>query len=210
MKRKFVLILCMSLVSTSGLWAASFDCTKARSKVERAICSDPELGKLDEQLAVAYKSALAAHPLPSYVRARQRDWLTSLPDADTQRLKQEYRSRIAHLKIANPVTVYSDAHQTFSHDGDTAAELWNAEGKWHLSVWGGGRINETHYYTCEFEGSMTEPFKPNGNNLAVSKDDGKVAFALTESAFRFVGAPDICIGMASIPADFEMKRVLKK
>src|ERR1017187_3526619 len=99
----------------SGLWAASFDCAKARSQVEKAICNDPELGKLDEQLAVVYKSALAAHPLPSYVRARQRDWLTSLPDADTQRLKQEYRSRIAHLTNANPVTVYSDARQTFSH-----------------------------------------------------------------------------------------------
>jgi len=210
MKARLALTICLALVS-SGLGAASFDCAKARTKTEKAICSDPELGKLDEQLAVVYKTALAAHPLPSQVRARQRDWLTSLPDADTQRLRQEYRSRIAHLKNSSQVVVYSDARQTFSHDdGNTAAELWNAEGQSHLSVWGGGRINETQYFTCEFEGSVTEPFKRKGNNLAVSKDDGKVAFALTESTFRFVGAPYICIGMGSIPVELEMKRVVKR
>src|ERR1035441_10939093 len=78
MKRQVVLLLCLVLVSACGPWAASFDCTKARSKVEKAICADPELSKLDDQLAVVYKSALAAHPLPSYIRARQRAWLNDL------------------------------------------------------------------------------------------------------------------------------------
>jgi uncharacterized protein len=209
MKHLFAVMRYLALVS-SGLWAASFDCAKARTKIEKAICSDPHLSKLDEDLSTPFKAALGAHPLPSYVRVRQRDWLTTLPDGNSQRLKDEFRSRIAHLKDASRVMVYSDASQTFSHDGgDTAAELWNADGKWHLSVWGGGRIDETHYFTCEFEGSITEPFKISGNNLAVTSD-GKLSFALTEATFRFVGAPDICIGLGSIPADLELKRVLKK
>jgi uncharacterized protein len=99
-------------LASSGLWAASFDCAKARSQVENAICSDPELGRLDEQLAVVYKSALAAHPLPSYVRARQRDWLKLLQDVDSQnfvrKLKEEVSLRINHLNHASQATVYSN------------------------------------------------------------------------------------------------------
>jgi uncharacterized protein len=206
----FVMVIVLAGISGTSR-AASFDCAKARSKVEKAICSDPELGKLDEELAVAYKRALAAHPLPSYVRVRQREWLRVLPDADIPRLKLEYRSRITSLKSAGQVMVYSDAKQTFSNeDGDTAAELWNADGKWRLSVWSQGRIDATKGFTCEFEGSTTEPLKSNGSNFAVNKDGEKLAFAITESTFRFVGSPEICIGMGSIPADLELKRILKK
>ena len=38
--------------------AASFDCAKASSKTEKAICTDPELSKLDEDLASSYKEML--------------------------------------------------------------------------------------------------------------------------------------------------------
>jgi hypothetical protein len=89
-------------------------------------------------------------------------------------------------------------------------ELWNAGGKRHLSVWGGGRINETKYFTCEFEGTVAEPYKPSGSNLAVGTGDEKLPFALTPGAFRFIGAPDICIGKGSIQADHELKRVPRK
>ncbi len=38
--------------------AASFDCAKASTQVERLICSDESLSKLDEQLSGSYKQAL--------------------------------------------------------------------------------------------------------------------------------------------------------
>jgi uncharacterized protein len=47
------------LVTHEGALAASFDCTKAQSKMERAICANPTLSVLDEKLAAAYKSARA-------------------------------------------------------------------------------------------------------------------------------------------------------
>ena len=63
--------------SVSGLWvglcsglflllaplagqAASFDCAKARAKIEKAICADKELSALDERMAAAYKKQLGA------------------------------------------------------------------------------------------------------------------------------------------------------
>jgi uncharacterized protein len=39
--------------------AASFDCAKASSFVEKAICSDKQLSSMDDQLARLYKAARA-------------------------------------------------------------------------------------------------------------------------------------------------------
>ncbi|RYZ54051.1 MAG: DUF1311 domain-containing protein [Proteobacteria bacterium] len=47
-----------ALMSTDSK-AASFDCKKAKSYVERKICKVPELSKLDDELAVHYKEQLA-------------------------------------------------------------------------------------------------------------------------------------------------------
>lgn len=38
-------------------FAASFDCSKAGTPIEKAICSYPELSALDEQLASVYRVA---------------------------------------------------------------------------------------------------------------------------------------------------------
>lgn len=42
---------------TTYVHAASFDCTKARSTMEKAICTDASLSSLDEKLAFEYKTA---------------------------------------------------------------------------------------------------------------------------------------------------------
>jgi uncharacterized protein len=54
-----IIIVLFGLLSTQAL-AASFDCNKATTWVERSVCSDAELSKLDEQLAKAYHDALAS------------------------------------------------------------------------------------------------------------------------------------------------------
>ena len=202
--------------------AASFDCAKARSKVEKAICNDPELGKLDEELASAYKAALASHPLPSYVRARQVAWLKSLLDLDGPNvlpgLKAEYRTRVSHLKTASQVVVYSDAEEKFSYGGgDTAVELWpSPDTKWHITIWGGfhhdpvnSEPNREVWVGCEFEGTFNEPFKQNGKNSASSKEGESVSFVLTQQALGFGDDPAGCVGRGRIRSD-ELKRVPKK
>ena len=40
--------------------AASFDCTKAKTAQEKAICGTPALSAADDQMAAAYKAWLAA------------------------------------------------------------------------------------------------------------------------------------------------------
>jgi uncharacterized protein YecT (DUF1311 family) len=57
--------------------AASFDCGKARTVVEKMICADEELGRFDGALAKAYSEALAAldDAAKPQLRSAQRRWI---------------------------------------------------------------------------------------------------------------------------------------
>lgn len=46
------------VLTTLSLFGASFDCTQAKSDVEKTICQDDELSKLDNDLNKIYKEAL--------------------------------------------------------------------------------------------------------------------------------------------------------
>ena len=54
---KFTIPLLLYLISTSSL-AASFDCAKARTFVEKEICKTPVLSQLDDALGKNYKNLL--------------------------------------------------------------------------------------------------------------------------------------------------------
>lgn len=55
--------------------AASFDCTKASSKIEKMICGDEKLSKLDEELNLAYKNVLQDESQSEAVRQAQKKWI---------------------------------------------------------------------------------------------------------------------------------------
>ncbi|MBN6152164.1 DUF1311 domain-containing protein [Xanthomonas sp. AmX2] len=66
-----------ALALLPGAMAASFDCAKATSRVERLLCDDKALGAQDEQLAERYAALLDALPRGEVRSARdaQRAWL---------------------------------------------------------------------------------------------------------------------------------------
>lgn len=51
-------LLIVVFVVSSVVFATSFDCEKARSEVEKLICGDEELSRLDDSLNKAYQKAL--------------------------------------------------------------------------------------------------------------------------------------------------------
>ncbi|PXA98194.1 hypothetical protein DMC47_09820 [Nostoc sp. 3335mG] len=57
--------------------AASFDCGKAATPFEKAICADPDLSKADERLAKTYSTAIGglSEAAIGALRADQRQWL---------------------------------------------------------------------------------------------------------------------------------------
>jgi uncharacterized protein len=71
-----IVILLMSVWTTAG-FAASFDCSKARSSMEKAICGNSQLSQLDEELASVYKNArLKLSPTSNNILVTgQRSWL---------------------------------------------------------------------------------------------------------------------------------------
>ncbi len=73
----FALALAALLFVASPAEAASFDCAKAQSSFEKAICSDPELSLQDEILAQAYQTALGglSSEAANEVKSAQRSWL---------------------------------------------------------------------------------------------------------------------------------------
>jgi uncharacterized protein YecT (DUF1311 family) len=81
--------------------AASFDCTKPVTTVEHLICENPELSKLDEEMAAAYKAILEDQAQAKAAMAMQKMWLEVRDDCDDPAcLKTAYQARIRELHPA--------------------------------------------------------------------------------------------------------------
>ncbi|MDE2616259.1 MAG: hypothetical protein KGL73_04455 [Burkholderiales bacterium] len=95
MPKRFLLALCLMLTSTYAA-SASFDCSKASSMIEIAICSDNALDALDVELADVYTKSVAVDPSHKKV---QRDWLKKRNScADNDCIRKAYEDRIRELK----------------------------------------------------------------------------------------------------------------
>lgn len=92
-------IAVIGFLFTATTFAASFDCSKAGTQIEKAICSYPELSALDEQLASAYRAATVTAADQSQLKQGQRTWITQVRDKceDTSCLALAYQNRINDL-----------------------------------------------------------------------------------------------------------------
>ena len=99
---KTIYVLIYSLLLFFGLimptQAASFDCAKASAKVEKLICSDVELSKLDEELNEAYKTLQGVKKDTGEFRIDQGKWLSYRDGCDNSNcLILSYKKRIQFL-----------------------------------------------------------------------------------------------------------------
>ncbi|HEX7813967.1 lysozyme inhibitor LprI family protein [Dyella sp.] len=71
--------LCMLLGLAVHAHAASFDCKKATTDIEHAICADEAVGNLDEQIGRHYRDLLDVSPRDqaATIRTTQRNWLAT-------------------------------------------------------------------------------------------------------------------------------------
>ena len=67
------------LLFSSDVFAASFDCKKAQSPVEKLICWNPKISSLDETLARHYKAAIQSRGGNQLI-AEQRKWIIEVRD----------------------------------------------------------------------------------------------------------------------------------
>jgi len=125
-----VLLLPCSLICFLEASAASFDCAKASSQVEKTICSDPELSKLDEELGATYEAALRNAPQTvAQLRREQRRWLKIRDDqisSGPDKLKALYQTRIAALTAKAQADARGDidpSAASFGMDFTTSADV---------------------------------------------------------------------------------------
>jgi len=82
-------------VSAQG---ASFDCGKAKTKVEHLICDDAEISKLDEELNESYKAALKDKAQAASIKQAQKLWIKGRNRCtDAACVRGAYQKRISEL-----------------------------------------------------------------------------------------------------------------
>lgn len=85
--------------------AASFDCHKATTEVEKAICSNPDLSELDDRMSKVFAKILEVNSDPTSIKEEQRNWIRNTRNTSSgnpQVLKQTYEKRINELADINP------------------------------------------------------------------------------------------------------------
>jgi uncharacterized protein len=101
------LIIASLMAGCSCAHAASFDCGKARSPIEKLICADSKLSSMDEQLNVAFKDAVSRSGAKPVLVAWQRRWLKSFELTqckDAKCLQVEFSKRTSLLQSVAPST----------------------------------------------------------------------------------------------------------
>ncbi|MDO8466251.1 MAG: lysozyme inhibitor LprI family protein [Gallionella sp.] len=110
---KMIWITLSYLILLPSSQAASFDCAKAQTNVEKLICADAGLSKLDEELNTAYKTFLnISGEHQDVIKNAQRFWL-KIRDAcsDAECLRQSYEKRLSMFKsdISAKAEIKSDS-----------------------------------------------------------------------------------------------------
>jgi hypothetical protein len=76
-------------------YAASFDCQKAASAIEKLICANPKLSQLDSDLLDSYRKARVVNPS---IVEEQRSWIKgNMACTDADCLEKRYIARISQL-----------------------------------------------------------------------------------------------------------------
>lgn len=106
-----ILLLTIFLAANTAS-AAGFDCTKARSKVEISICTNPTLSALDEELSRMYKKVLR-YDEHIEQKKKQRKWLSERNlCVDQECIQGLYLTRVKELNL---LLVQSRPYGTCTH-----------------------------------------------------------------------------------------------
>lgn len=91
------------ILTQTPIQAAGFNCAKAGTVIEKSICADPELSRLDDRLNAAFKAASAGTPDGSALNYDQHHWLKAVRNrcSDVDCLVTVYQERIAVLSEWN-------------------------------------------------------------------------------------------------------------
>ena len=99
---KALFLLASLVLSVDLASAAAFDCAKAATHVEKAICANPELSQLDIHLHSYYLSAMyELEESKACLKTDQLQWLKTVRNVckDNACLKTAYLNRLSELDL---------------------------------------------------------------------------------------------------------------
>ena len=126
--------------------AASFDCSKARSALEKTICASPQLDEADARMGDVYRAALKNFPISGFVQATQKAFLKGTyagcfssersghTDPVTACLKV-VEERIGEIAGYQQVKVYSNVNGKY-YPEDIVFMVYSQAGKTRLRYYG--------------------------------------------------------------------------
>ena len=121
---KTSLLFSMLWLSSAPAHAASFDCAKASTPVEQAICRDGYLSSLDEILASTYQEAWGLAQDQKSLMQSQRDWLARRDQCpDINCITESIQQRIQELKSQTAAFKEEASKQAYAAE----VEAWAAE-----------------------------------------------------------------------------------
>ena len=87
-----IAVMCLLLVTTAH--AASFDCRQARHPVEKIVCANSDLSKLDDELAAVWCTSQAARADPTQMCLHsQQAWMADIRSEVVYYTNDKTRSR---------------------------------------------------------------------------------------------------------------------
>ncbi|MBT9290678.1 lysozyme inhibitor LprI family protein [Prosthecodimorpha staleyi] len=193
---------------------ASFDCTKAKTAVEKAICADRNLGALDRKMAAAYGAALKRFDAATgrLIREDQqtamqlRDWAFEFEDFDMAGFLE---SRVVQLDAydaaprAGFVGTWANVGGTATVEASpkglsvavTASD--GAIGRWICQFEGIGRLDGAQMVVAEAPGSSDYE----GWTLRVVRDGQSIRITAEKPA-GFEGTPPYCGAVGSVDGTY--------
>jgi len=193
---KFSGFLCLMffVLPAPCLQAASFDCAKARTALERKICHDPALGKADEALAKVYQERLHDFLIPAFIKDSQRAWLQMSQQCLLLEESKSgdtclgiYLARIDALTHYRDAKIYTDYGKAFDHEKLTLLLYEKNGGLW--LDWYGDWMPDAYRPKAFPDGFIAEDGAPliakDGKYTIAEHDDALIT--VTEDKITFSG-----------------------
>ncbi|MBI1276245.1 hypothetical protein GC177_09795 [bacterium] len=119
---KMTALAAMRVMGAASAEAASFNCAKASHPLEKLICSNPSLSKLDEDVSNAYKAKLALLFDKAAFKGQQKDWMAIIRKRCdvaclAQDVERDYRQQLVDLQT------YDEENYTANYKTADEAQL---------------------------------------------------------------------------------------
>lgn len=195
---KLLVLLCLGILPMWSASAASFDCAKATSPLEKLICENPELDAADSRMGELYKRVSKSFPVKGFVLQTQRLFLSEFPlcmtvladppitkESVVQSCLKSINGRISELERYEQARVYGNGGTKFDAE---AIVLFVVEqgGKTSLYSWGSWMPNAydpkpfPDGMLCTFESDLI----PVPGGFKVSEDD-EALITISDSKINF-------------------------